>query len=118
MGGPQATRNTVFTLGTGTSEVYVMHGETAATAAYARRLVKEQDSGNDLQPTIDKMNELAQQYHDHSRPVYCARYGMLDEVVKMSELRNYLVAFAGAVYQNPTSICPQNHMILPRLIKG
>jgi hypothetical protein len=33
-------------------------------------------------------------------------------------LRNYLVAFAGAVYQNPTSICPQNHMILPRLIKG
>jgi len=28
------------------------------------------------------------------------------------------VAFAGAVYQNPRSICPQHHMLLPRIIKG
>ncbi len=118
MGGPQATRNTVFTLGTGTSEVYVMHGETAATAAYARRLVKEQDAGNDLQPTIDKMNELAQAYHDKSRPIYSARRGFVDEIVKMTEIRNYLVSFARAVYQNPLKICPQHQMILPRVIKG
>jgi len=118
MGGPPANRHNAFTLGTAASEVYVMHGETAAVATYVRRLVKEDEAGRPLEPVIEQMNELAQQYHDRSRPVYCARYGMLDEVVPMSELRNYLVAFAGAVYQNPKSICPQNHMILPRLIKG
>ena len=64
------------------------------------------------------MNELAQKYHDTSRPVYAARFGMLDEIVKMGDLRRYLVAFAGAVYQNPKSICPQNHMVLPRVIRG
>ena len=118
MAGPQATRNTVFTLGTGTSEVYVMHGETAATAAYARRLVKEQDAGNDLQPTIDKMNELAQAYHDKSRPIYSARRGFVDEIVKMTEIRDYLVSFTRAVYQNPHKICPHHQMMLPRIIKG
>ncbi len=30
-----------------------MHGETAAAAAFARRLVKEQDAGNPLEPVID-----------------------------------------------------------------
>jgi glutaconyl-CoA decarboxylase len=118
MGGPQATRNTVFTLGTGTTEVYVMHGETAATAAYARRLVKEQDAGHDLQPTIDKMNELAQAYHDKSRPIYSARRGFVDEIVKMTDIRKYLVSFTRAVYQNPLKICPQHQMMLPRIIKG
>jgi hypothetical protein len=29
----------------------------------------------------------AQAYHDKSRPVYAARYGMLDEIVKMGGLR-------------------------------
>ncbi len=29
-----------------------MHGETAAAAAYSRRLVKEKDAGNDLQPVM------------------------------------------------------------------
>jgi len=118
MGGPPANRHNAFTVGTAASEVYVMHGETAAVATYVRRLIKEDAAGRPLEPVVEQMNELAQQYHDHSRPVYCARYGMLDEVVKMSELRRYLVAFAGAVYQNPKSICPQNHMVLPRLIKG
>jgi len=37
MGGPQATRNNAFTLGVGTTEINVMHGETAAAAAFARR---------------------------------------------------------------------------------
>ena len=118
MGGPQATRNTAITLGTGTTEVYVMHGETAATAAFARRLVKEQDAGNDLQPTIDKMNALAQEYYDKSRPIYSAQKGFLDEVVKMTELRNYIVSFTRAAYQNPHSLCPHHQMMLPRIIKG
>jgi glutaconyl-CoA decarboxylase len=78
MGGPQATRNNAFTLGVPTTEIYVMHGETAAAAAFARRLVKEKDAGNPLEPVIDKMNALAKQYHDQSRPTYCAKAGLVD----------------------------------------
>ena len=118
MGGPQANNNNVFTLGTPTTEIYVMHGETAAVASFARRLVKEKEAGRPLKPTIEKMNILAQEYHDKSRPVYCAKTGFVDEVVSFPDIRKYLVAFADSVYQNPRSICPQNHMMLPRLIRG
>jgi len=41
----------------------------------------------------------------------------VDEVVRMKDLRKYMQAFVGSVYQNPKSICPQHHMILPRIIK-
>jgi glutaconyl-CoA decarboxylase len=118
MGGPTANRHNAFTLGIPTTEIYVMHGETAAAASYSRRLVKEKDSGRDLQPIIDKMNQMAKEYYDNSRPIYCAQHGLVDEVVQLSDLRKYLVAFTGAVYQNPKSICPQHQMILPRSIKG
>ena len=118
MGGPQANNNNVFTLGTPTTEIYVMHGETAAVASFARRLVKEKEAGRPLKPTIEKMNILAQEYHDKSRPVYCAKTGFVDEVVSFPDIRKYMVAFTDSVYQNPRSICPQNHMMLPRLIKG
>jgi glutaconyl-CoA decarboxylase len=33
-------------------------------------------------------------------------------------MRKYLVAFANCVWQNPTSICPQHHMMLPRMIQS
>lgn len=118
MGGPTANNNNVFTLGTPTTEIYVMHGETAAAASFSRRLVKEKDAGRPLKPIIDKMNELAQEYYNKSRPVYCAKRGFVDEVVKYEDIRSYLVAFAGAVYQNPISLCPQHHLMLPRIIKG
>ncbi len=118
MGGPTANRHNAFSLGTAASEIYVMHGETAAVATYARRLVKEKEAGRPLEPVIEKMNQLAQDYHAKSRPLFCAKTGMLDEIVPISDLRGYLVAFAGAVYQNPRSICPQHHMLLPRIIKG
>jgi glutaconyl-CoA decarboxylase subunit alpha len=118
MGGPTANRHNAFTLGTGATEIYVMHGETAAVATYARRAVKEKDSGRPLEPIAQKMNETAQKYYDTSRPAYCARYGFVDEVVNLSALRGYLKAFAGAVYQNPQSICPRHQLLLPRLIKG
>ena len=118
MGGPTANRHNAFTLGVATTEIYVMHGETAAAASYSRRLVKEKSAGRDLQPIVDKMNELAQEYYDNSRPAYCAQKGMVDEVVNLYQIRNYLKAFAGAVYQNPKSICPQHQMILPRVIRG
>ncbi len=118
MGGPTANRQNAFTLGTATTEIYVMHGETAAAASFSRRLVKEKSAGKPLKPIIDKMNEMVQQYYDNSRPIYCAKKGMVDEVVKMAEMRQYLKAFAGAVYQNPKSICPHHQMILPRIIRG
>ena len=118
MGGPTANRQNAFTLGTAATEIYVMHGETAAVATYARRAIKDKDSGKPLEPIAQKMNEMAQKYYDTSRPEYCARYGFVDEIVNLSALRGYLKAFAGAVYQNPKSICPRHQMLLPRLIKG
>ncbi len=118
MGGPTANRHNAFTMGTVASEIYVMHGETAAVATYSRRLVKEKEAGRPLEPIIEKMNQLAQDYHEKSRPLFCAKTGMIDEIVLMRDLRKYLVAFAGAAYQNPKSICPQHQMILPRIIKG
>ena len=118
MGGPQATRNNAFTIGVPTTEIYVMHGETAAAAAFSRRLVKEKDAGNPLEPVIDKMNALAQQYYDQSRPTYCAKAGLVDEVVPMTQMRDYFIAFARSCYQNPKSICPHHQMLLPRSIRG
>jgi glutaconyl-CoA decarboxylase subunit alpha len=118
MGGPTANNHCAFTLGTPTTEIYVMHGETAAAASYARRLVKEKDSGRDLTPVIEKMNEMVKEYFDKSRPVFCAKTGFVDEVVKFEDIRKYLVAFADAAYQNPRSICPHHHMMLPRMIES
>ncbi|HBT88676.1 carboxyl transferase domain-containing protein [Desulfobacter sp.] len=117
MGGPQANRNNAFTLGTCATEICVMHGETAAVATYARRLVKEKQAGRDLGPVVEKMNALARKYKETSTPLYCAKHGMVDEVVRLADLRHYMQSFAGAVYQNPRSICPQHQMILPRIIR-
>lgn len=118
MAGPQANNNNAFTLGTATTEIYVMHGETAAAASFARRLVKEKDAGKPLAPVIEQMNKLVKEYYDKSRPAYCAEAGLVDEVVSLKDLRKYLVAFANCAYQNPASICPQHQMILPRVIKS
>jgi glutaconyl-CoA decarboxylase len=118
MGGPTANRHNAFTLGTAATEIYVMHGETAAVASYARRAVKEKDSGKPLEPIAQKMNEMAKKYYDTSRPEYCARHGFVDEIVALKTLRDYLAAFAGAAYQNPKSICPHHQRLLPRLIRG
>ena len=118
MGGPTANQHNAFTLGTPATEIAVMHGETAAVAMYSRRAVKEKDAGRPLDEVADKMNTLAEQYRQHSSPEYCAHYGLVDEVVDLAELRNYLTAFAGAAYQNPRSICPRHQMMLPRIIKN
>jgi len=118
LGGPNANRHNVFTLGTAATDIAVMHGETAAVATYARRAVKEKDAGRPLEPVIEKMNELAQRYRDTSDPIYSAHHGFVDEIVNLRDLRSYLQAFAGAAYQNPKSICPRHQQILPRIIKG
>ncbi len=117
MGGPQGNDTNAFSLGTAGTEIYVMNGETAATAMYSRRLAKDEAAGKDLQPTIDKMNKLIQEYHVKSRPDFCAQKGFVDEIIKMPELRKYIAAFAEAAYQNPKSICPFHQMILPRVIR-
>lgn len=117
LGGPQGNDNNAFSLGTATTEIYVMHGETAATAMYARRLVKERRAGNDLQPTIDKMNQLIQDYSEKSRPKHCAKLGLCDEIADMNDMRPYIQAFVNACYQNPASICPVHQMLLPRVIR-
>ncbi len=118
MGGPTANRHNALTLGTAATEIAVMHGETAAVAMYARRAVKEKAAGKPLDGVAEKMNELAAAYQRHSAPAYCARHGLVDEIVDLSALRHYLLAFAGAAYQNPRSICPKHQMILPRIIRG
>ena len=118
MGGPVANRHNAFTLGSAATEIYVMHGETAAAASFSRRLVKENAAGRPLGPIIDKMNVMVRSYSDHSRPIYCAQKGFVDEIAKLTDLRRYLKAFAGCAYQNPRSICPQHQMMLPRIIRG
>ena len=116
LGGPQGNDTNAFSLGTVATEIYVMHGETAAAAMYARRLVKDQAAGKDLQPTIDKMNQLISDYAEKSRAQYCAQSGMVDEIVSLQKLRAYLLAFTAAAYQNPKGICPHHQMVLPRII--
>ena len=118
MCGPQANNNNAFTLGTPLTEIYVMHGETAAAASYARRLVKEDEAGRDISPILDKMNQMIQDYQDKSRPAYCAKKGFVDEIVSLTDLRKYIQAFTGANYQNPKSITPVHQLLLPRIIKG
>ena len=118
MGGPQANNNNAFTLGTPLTEIYVMHGETAAAASYARRLLREDEAGHDISPVLDKMNQMIQDYLDKSRPAYCAKTGFVDEIVSLTDLRKYIQAFAAANYQNPKSITPVHQFLLPRIIKG
>ena len=117
LGGPQGNDNNAFSLGTAATEINVMNGETAANALYTGRLAKDQKAGKDLQPTIDKMNALINDYNEKSKPFYCAKAGLVDEIVDMPMMRNYIVAFTDSCYQNPESICPFHQMLLPRTIR-
>ena len=117
LGGPQGNDNNAFSLGTAATEINVMNGKTAANAMYTGRLAKDQKAGKDLQPTIDKMNALIDDYDVKSKPLFCAQAGLVDEIVDMPMMRNYIVAFTDSCYQNPESICPFHQMLLPRTIK-
>ena len=117
LGGPQGNDTNAFSIGTAASEIYVMNGETAATAMYSRRLAKDKKAGKDLQPTIDLMNKLIEDFTTKSRPKFCAQDGFVDEIVDMNMLRPYIVAFTEAAYQNPKSVCPFHQMLLPRTIR-
>ncbi len=117
LGGPQGNDTNAFSLGTAATEINVMNGETAATAMYCRRLVKDKDAGKDLTPTIEKMNKLINEYKEKSVPQYCAKTGMVDEIVSLYDIRAYMIAFANSVYQNPKAICAFHQMLLPRAIR-
>jgi glutaconyl-CoA decarboxylase len=117
MGGPTANRHNALTLGVATTEIYVMHGETAAAASFSRRLVKEKGAGKPLQPVIDKMNQMAQEYHDNSRPAIVPARGSW---MKWSKCRTSGATSpplpASAPTRTPTrvaiiSICPQHQML-------
>lgn len=114
LGGPQGNNTNIFSIGTAATEMYVMNGETAAIAMYSRKLVKDKKAGKDLQPTVDKMNELIKKFHDESRPKACAVTGMVDEIVDMTMIRPYIEAFVESAYQNPKGICAFHQMLLPR----
>lgn len=117
LGGPQCERTNAFSLGTAACEYYVMNGETAASAMYVRRLVKEYKAGKPLDDTIALMNAMIEDYHVKSRPKFCAQMGIIDEVVDLTRLRSYCIAFTESAYQNPASVCPIHQMILPRCIR-
>ena len=117
MGGPQGNDTNAFSLGTAATEIYVMHGETAAAAMYSRRLAKEYKAGESLEGTIQKMNDIIQDYVAKSNPKACGELGLVDEIVNMNMMRNYIVAFAYSVYQNPTQICPFHQMLSPRTMR-
>lgn len=117
LGGPQGNDTNAFSLGCAATEINVMNGETAANAMYSRRLVKDKKAGKNLQPTIDKMNELIQDYINKSRPMACGQMGLVDEVVNMNLWRNYIIAFTESCYQDPDSICPVHQMLTPRVIR-
>lgn len=117
LGGPQGNNTNAFSIGTAATEIYVMNGETAASAMYSRRLAKDKQAGKDLQPTIDKMNKLIEEYTVKSRPKFCAEHGFVDEIVDLTAMRSYVIAFANSVYQNPQSICAFHQMLLPRTMR-
>ena len=66
MGGPQSQDN-VFSIATAASEYYALYNETAAAAMYVRRLIKDKQEGNDLQPTIDRMNALINKFNEEAK---------------------------------------------------
>jgi glutaconyl-CoA decarboxylase len=84
---------------------------------YSRRLAKEYKAGESMEGTIKKMNEIIQDYAAKSRPFACGELGLVDEIVNMNMLRNYVVAFAYSVYQNPVQICPFHQMLSPRTMR-
>ena len=57
------------------------------------------------------------EYKEKSVPQYCAKTGMVDEIVSLYDIRAYMIAFANSVYQNPKAICAFHQMLLPRAIR-
>jgi len=80
-------------------------------------LIKAHKAGKPLDDIIKNMNDVIEDYQMKSRPQFAAKVGMVDEIVDMPKLRDYITAFADAVYQDPASVCPIHQMITPRTIR-
>ena len=66
-----------------------------------------------------KMNEFVTQCGRDRIPIIWFQDTSGIDVGDTAEaIRNYLVAFTAGVYQNPRSICPHHHLMLPRLIRS
>ena len=115
MGGPQSGDN-AFSIASAASEYYALYSETAASAMYVRRLIRDKVAGKPLNETIALMNDLIADFHEQSRPKFIAKLGMADEIVEMPMIRNYIIAFTESAYQNPVSICPFHQMLTVRSI--
>lgn len=118
MGGPIANASNAFTLGTAATGISVMPGDLAAALSYGRKLVSEARRGVSSEGTLDRMNAMSRDISEHAQPLYCARAGLVDEIVRLDAVRAYLLAFAESAYQNPGSFCPHHHRLLPRVIRG
>ena len=90
-----------------------MPGETAANAMYSRKLVKAKKAGEPLQPIIDKMNAMIQMYTDKSRPKYCTKQGMVDEIVDSDRSSSCIRHLPRLIIRMP-GICPMHQMLAPR----
>lgn len=115
MGGPQGKAN-AFSITTAASEYYAIYGETAAAAMYVRRLARAYKNGQPMDDIIKKMNEMLQEFNELARPHSAAKMGLVDEVVDIPRLRDYMVAFTESAYQNPVAHCPFHQMITVRTI--
>ncbi|MFR4784768.1 MAG: carboxyl transferase domain-containing protein [Pilosibacter sp.] len=95
-----------------------MPGETAANAMYSRKLVKAKKAG-ERSSADHRQDERYDPACITRSPVrqYCAKVGMVDEIVDMTDIRPYIQAFTEAAYQNPKSICPMHQMVTPRAIR-
>ena len=94
-------------------------GRPPAAASFSRRLVKEKDAGKPL-AADHRQDERAGPAVLRQIPAgllrqtgFRGRGGPLRRTCD-----SYLVAFTNCVYQNPKSICPQHHLMLPRLIRS
>ena len=67
-------------------------------------------------PAIAERQGISEKYLESIISVL-SKAGLVDEIVDMPMMRNYIVAFTDAVYQNPESICPFHQMLLPRTIR-
>ncbi|MBI5003756.1 glutaconyl-CoA decarboxylase subunit alpha [Candidatus Kaiserbacteria bacterium] len=94
--GPMATAN-AMTLGTALTEIMVMHPQSAAMALYGNKLLKAA-SREAQQVVINEMNALMAQYRETSSPRYAAQHGIVDEVVRLTDMRSYLSWFAQAAH--------------------
>jgi glutaconyl-CoA decarboxylase len=93
-----ATSNTM-TLGTALTDIMVMHPQSAAMALYGHKLLKA-TSKKEQQAVINEMNALMAQYRETSSPRYAAQHGIVDEVVRLTDIRTYLSWFAQAAHHS------------------